>query len=574
MFGKRFFLGFVLFLAFLKGVDARIRELEKPLEKTLVEMLAKKYPSFADVNGLKASLKKDLAHLSQSNPISAKIIANVFVANKTADVQDALNATSAGLFKQALQASTNLKRTDLELWVSTQYGFYLYTYRKYEETFPLFMSCINFLDHIDAETIISPCETYKKVGYFLMTVEDYEKAGEYLLKAKQYAEPNSAALAAITDNLGINSMKLNRLVEAEAYFEEARILAKNAKDELRYAKVLGNMATVKFKQKKYLPAIDLLKQDIAISQQVNNTQNTIFALVMLGKVYSANGAIEKAEEILRTAQVYAQSKTYLQSSDYEINTLILEIAKKTGNDKEELLARRRLEELKKTLTYLDGRDVITKVSWRLEKEKLQLSIEAEKAKREKETLLKILALAGCLVLLVMIVFVIRGYQKKIKTKETEYDEKLQRLNLDKEKSEQKLKVNRQTLQSYKTYLGEKNDQIKELEVEMAKIRESSTAYSEKYKNKIEALLNSHLLDNDTWVEFKSAFIQQHSSYYQNLAQNFKNLTDSNLRMIFLLKLEMNNAEIARILGLTLEGVKKSKQRLRKKYGEQYEALFN
>ncbi|RZL63799.1 MAG: hypothetical protein EOO93_07550 [Pedobacter sp.] len=135
-------------------------------------------------------------------------------------------------------------------------------------------------------------------------------------------------------------------------------------------------------------------------------------------------------------------------------------------------------------------------------------------------------------------------------------------------------MNSQTLQSYKTYLGEKNDQIKELEVEMAKIKESSTAYSEKYKSKIEALLNSHLLDNDTWVEFKSAFIQQHSNYYQNLIQNFKDLTDSNLRMIFLLKLEMNNAEIARILGLTLEGVKKSKQRLRKKYGEQYEALFN
>lgn len=573
MFVQRIFLSIVLLIALLKGGEAPIREREKSLEKTLVEALAKKYPSFADVNSVKASLKKDLAHLSQTNPTAAKIITNVLIANKTADLQDTLNETSTSLFKEALQASKNLKRPDLTLWVSTHYGFYLYTYRKYEDTFPLFMSCINFLDHIDSTTIISPCETYKKIGFFLMTVEDYEKAGEYLLKAKQYAEPNSAELAAIIDNLGLNSIHQNKLFNAEAYFKEAQILAKKANDELRYAKVLGNRATVKFKQKQYLPAIALLKQDIAISQQVNNTQNTIFALVILGKVYTASGDVKKAEEILHTAQVYAQSKTYLQSSDYEISTLILEIAKKTANEKEELRARRKLEELKKTLIYLDGKDVITKVSWGLEKEKLQLSIEAEKAKREKEAWLKIAAFVACLILLVVIVFVIKGYRKKIKNKETAYDERIQCLSIDKEKSEQKLKINSQTLQTYQTYLGEKNDQIKELEVEMIKIKESSIAYSEIYKSKIEALLQSHLLDNEAWLAFKKIFIQQHYNYYQNLIKNFSDLTDSNLRVIFLLKLGMNNAEIARILGLTVEGVKKSKQRLRKKYGERYNNLF-
>ena len=540
-------------------------------EKEIITIITKQYPSLASPEALKKFLSKTTASLPNE---SKEIVNNVFIANKTASETDALNATSTRFFSNAVVTAKKLKRQDLELWATTQYAFYLYTYRKYEESFPLFMSSIHILDEIEADEIISPAEIYKKIGFFLMTVEDYPKSDEFLLKAKQYAEPNSSELAAITDNLGINSISQNNLVKAETYLREAQLIAKMAKDELRSAKILGNIATVKFKQKQYLQAIDLLKQDIAISLHVGNTQNSIFAMAMLGKVHLANRDIAKANETLQQAQVYAQSKVYLQSSDYEINTLILEIAKKTGNDKDELTARRKLEVLKKSLAYLDGKEVIAKVSWNLEKEKLQLSIEAEKAKREKETLIKIVALAACFVLLVIIVLVIKGFRKTLKTKASEYDEKLHRLSLDKEKSEKKLKVNNQTLQSYITYLEEKNDQIKELETEMTKIRQSSASYSEQYKNKIEALLQSHLLDNNAWAKFKQAFIQEHADYYQNLVQNFKDLTDSNLRVIFLMKLGMKNMEIARILGLTLDAVKKAKQRLKTKYGDSYENLLD
>ncbi len=55
--------------------------------------------------------------------------------------------------------------------------------------------------------------------------------------------------------------------------------------------------------------------------------------------------------------------------------------------------------------------------------------------------------------------------------------------------------------------------------------------------------------------------------------DFSDLTESNLRIITLLKLELSNQEISSLLGITIDAVKKSKQRLRKKFGEQYEELF-
>lgn len=570
---KRFICCFFVFFLFSQNGNARRLQTENLKQKETIEFLSKADPLSKDLKDLSVALKENLFALAQKEAVSAEIITNVFIANKTADEKDALNATSTDLFGKALKEVKKLDRIDLELWVTTQYAFYLYTYRKYEETFPLFMSCINALDVIEADKIISPCETYKKIGYFLMTVEDYEKAETYLIKAREYAAANSSDLAAITDNLGLNSLAQNKLLKAETYLTQAKTLAEKAKDELRYAKVLGNMANLRFKQKQLAAAIALLEQDIAVSMRLKSTQNAIFALVMLGKVHLANFDVAKAQEALKKAQVLAQSKTYLQSSDYEINTLILEIAKETNNEKEELAARRKLDLLKVALSSSDGKDVINKVRWGMEKEKLQLSIAAEKAKRDKETLQKTLLLIACAILAVVIFIVVSAYRKKIKNKENEYDGIIKRLKLDKDHSERKLQVNRQTLESYKTYLKEKNQQIKVLEIEMSKVKQSSPAAVDKYTDKMQQLLDSHLMTNEVWTEFKQSFVNGYSAYYQHLKENFPNLTDSNLRIIFLSKLEMNNAEIARILGLTLEGVKKAKQRLRRKYEGSHAELF-
>lgn len=564
---------FLILLLLPLSIFAHFFESDLATDKRIIETLTQKYPLAKTNTQLKTLLAQELQPLNLKNSKSPGVIANVFVANKTSDDLDELNPTSTHLFKKALLISKQLNRKDLELWVTVQYGFYLYTYRKYETSFPLFMHAIKDLDELAIEQIIQPVETYKKISFFLMTVGDYQKANEYLLQAKKYAEPNSSELASITDNLGLNSLHQNDLVKAENYFNETLILATASKDQLRYGKALGNIAEIKFKQKNYKQAIDLLNRDITISKQLDNTQNTIYALVLLSKTYLAIGNIAEAYEQLQLAKKHAVTKTYLKSSAYQINTLILAIAKQTGNTTEELTARRNLEELKDALTHLDGKDAITKVGWQMEKKKLELNIQEEKAEREKETLIKIITLIGCVLLIVLIAFLVRHFQQKIKNEKADYDKKILSLRLDKVNSEQKLNANHQTLESYKTYLDEKNNQIEKLEIEISKIKKSSAVHLETYTTKMQDLLASHLMDNNSWLDFKTLFTQTYPTYNQFLLQNFTELTDSHLRIIFLTKLEMNNIETARILGLTIDAVKKAKQRLKKKYGDRYDLLF-
>src|SRR5690606_2572518 len=96
---------------------------------------------------------------------------------------------------------------------------------------------------------------------------------------------------------------------------------------------------------------------------------------------------------------------------------------------------------------------------------------------------------------------------------------------------------------------------------------------QQYVTKLDELLQSHLLTHENWTQFKSTFRNEKPKHAIYLEENFPDLTDANLRVIYLTILELNNAEIARILGVTLSAVKKTKQRLRQKYEEQYDELF-
>lgn len=565
---------FSLFILLPFAIFAQSPQKDQTAEQQVISSLTAQYPQVKNSTQLKIVLAKELQALRVKAPKIAEIIANVFTANKNAKLTDELNTTSTTLFKKALVSAKQINRKDLELWVTLQYGFYLYSYRKYEASFPLFMDVVKYLDEGTVPNIIQPSESYTKTAYFLMTVGDYKKANEYLLIAKKYTEPKGKELASITDNLGIVSIRQGNLAKAEHYFKETLAISSASKDSLRYAKALGNLAELKLKQQKYDTAIVLLNQDLVISKRLKHTPNTIYALVLLGKVYLEKGDLKAANQHLQLAKVDAQSKSYLKSSAHEINSLILAIAKKTGDSKGELSARRNLEELESALIHLDGREAIMKVGWQIEKQKLELSIQQEKAEREKETLLKIITLVGCLFLILLVVFVVRYYQQQIKNEKVVYDQKILKIMLDKVSSEQKLNANHQTLAAYKTYLADKNIQIAELEREIAKIKQSSAAHLTGYSTQMEDLLASHLMDNQSWKNFKKLFTETYPDYYQILVQDFPALTESHLRIVFLSKLEMSNAEIARILGLTLDGVKKAKQRLRKKYNNTYDQLFS
>ncbi|MNL13276.1 hypothetical protein D3C87_1341790 [compost metagenome] len=140
--------------------------------------------------------------------------------------------------------------------------------------------------------------------------------------------------------------------------------------------------------------------------------------------------------------------------------------------------------------------------------------------------------------------------------------------MEKYLSDQKLMEANNNLSSFTIYLREKNEYIANLKEEIERVKQTSFSDIENERGQLQALLESHLMTEYNWSLFKEAFIKEYPYFYNDLLRQYPELTESNLRFIFLGKLGLKNTEISNLLGVTEDAVKKAKQRLKKKIGEE------
>lgn len=155
-----------------------------------------------------------------------------------------------------------------------------------------------------------------------------------------------------------------------------------------------------------------------------------------------------------------------------------------------------------------------------------------------------------------------------------HQQKIILFELEQIKTEKKLLEAHESLNSQIEYLRDKNSQIKKLKVEIQHIKESSTTNAVDKTGKLKRLLESHLMTETNWHNFKREFQKEHPKFYSMLEDDFPEITDSNKRILLLKKLNFSKNEIAELLGVTPDAIKKSKQRLKKKLGEKFEILFD
>lgn len=489
-------------------------------------------------------------------------------ANIEAEFQDKINSKSNALYYESIRESNTC---ELKLWSLTNFAYYLYTYRQISLAMPYFIDAIEASKNCQRSNMINPSDSFKKIGYFLCTAGDIKESLRFLRIAEQYAPKNSSELAAILDNIGYNHLALNNDKEAENYFHQAKELSTQIKDYVRLGKSLGNLALLEEKKKNYDKAILLIKEDIAYSQQYQSDQNTMFALTILARLYLKKNLTNEAEKIINEAENFAIAKDYFKKNELEILNIRLQIAVLENNTKSELDIRRKIEKTTEALKDSDGEDVLKKINLLVQKEKYINSVNAAQAEYERENLLRKSIVIVTFLLGILIVVLIVHNRKKLIAKQNAFDNRILKLRVQKLQSEEKLRLTDHTIASYKIYLLEKNVQIENLQKSISSFNKNGSTKTQ--KSEMEDLLQSHLMTETNWNNFKNAFIAEYPEFYNLVMENFTELTESNLRVVLLSKMELSNVEISQLLGITVDAIKKSKQRLKKKLGSKYDSLF-
>ncbi|WP_125721128.1 hypothetical protein [Flavobacterium ustbae] len=510
-------------------------------------------------------LKRRLSSLQNSRNKKSLILYQALLANGFSKYFDKINARSEHYYLASIKEATKLNDLSLIIWTQLNYSKYLYFYCQIDKLTPIVLKTMEESSQIDPAKMIMPDETFKFFGWIMSTVED-DSAIKYYKKSLQYMKTPSSDAAGVLNAIGNCYLKNNDLSNAMQFFNKSEAIALKVHDSIRYAKILGDKAIVCEKKGNLNEAASLLKKDIFYSHRFKTDKNEMYASIQLAKILIKLNDTVQAQRILERAGTIASSKSYYRSWLKEIIELKL-ILLNGKNIEKELLLRRQLKTIEEYLLSTNGNTVLQRSYWLIQKKKYEndaknIQLELEQEAKSNRIFITVLVLITSLSLLAYY-----SLNKKLKTK---------RIKIEKDRLlfEQKLSDANSDINSYTKHLENQNRHISILEHKLEEIKISASKQVEDENVKLQEILNSHLMTEENWSAFKQEFKKQHRGFYESLTENFPELKESNLKIIMLQKLEYSNYEISCLLGVTIDAVKKSKQRLKKKLGGKHDLLFD
>ncbi len=141
-------------------------------------------------------------------------------------------------------------------------------------------------------------------------------------------------------------------------------------------------------------------------------------------------------------------------------------------------------------------------------------------------------------------------------------QKLKRKKLEKEKVDAELEFKKKELTTHALHLARKNETLENLKTTAQALKEKENT-SGGY-NQLIRTINFDLQDDNNWKNFSRYFEEVHKDFNSNVKQKYPEVTPNELRLLALLKMNLSSKEIASILNISGEGIKKARYRLRKK----------
>jgi len=564
----RFFI-ILLFITIIPGravfgmdiMDSNSSAEEKNFYETIIRE-SQKYQTSSSV--LSTYLTPYFNQAIRKNDNALLAIYYCLLADQSFDSEGVRNSFSDKYYLKAVDLEKDYNYQNVKAWVKVMYGFYLYRCLKASEALPLLLEGERGIADIPKDLVLDLTHTYKKLGYFFGTLGDYRTGIKYLELGQQQEGISPKLKAEILDNLGLLTLKSGGdTAQAMKNFEIAQNLALSEKDSLRYAKTLGNQARIYEGMKDYQKALSLLDKDLEISKSLGNNKNTIFALMMRIRLCISMGANKDVRQMIRETEYLLEGaddkKTILELEGHKLNLAI-----QNGDLKQELNARRRIEQLQDSLRFLDGDPVLSQLKFMADKQKyadkLSLAQALIKKKRAETRLWVILSLF----VVVLSFFIYNAFRYRSRKRMREYEYQLLNLKYTKAELDKELMSSKSQLEEYMVYLKRNNEQIDLLSSMLDEMGETSV----KDRDELKTLLQSHLITDEKWQEFKLLLAKEFPNLLQDIQAKFPDITESNLRVIVLMKMGLNNREVANVLGVTPDAIKKSMQRLKKKLGGQ------
>lgn len=453
------------------------------------------------------------------------------------------------------------------------------------------------------------------LGNIFNSKGQYDKALAAYFEALEFAETGPGAfLASCFLNISLVYQRTGKLDKAEQYIQQAMDIYKREGMQLEVAQTHINLGTLAFFKQNFGIAIDSFREAVAIFRRIGSSPNLALALANLGFMYTNLGRHKEAFECYDESMEIRENLNDISG----MGVLFLNRAKSwqaqnrvdraiaDGHKALDLAYKSGYAELKKnTLSFLSEvyegqgnsqkalenykaytlvKDSIAEQANKSKVEELAANFEYEKKERElidsrrslenarkeqalsdSRQLVLMIALLLLLIVVVLLVFSYKNYVAKARMKQKLMSEKSRNMELSGTVLQKELLIKENSLKDYVERIQQKNDLISDIESKLAEFeKEGSLSMREGNISELALSVERKVVRNITWEEFRLKFDEVHKDFLANLVAKHTDLTNNELDICVLLKINLANKEIAQTLSMTYDSVKKSLQRLYKK----------
>lgn len=363
--------------------------------------------------------------------------------------------------------------------------------------------------------------------------------------------------AIVLNQLGNAYWHLENYDESLSAYQQSLAIV-TAIDRKDYAAVAyANMAGIYSKQGEYKKAIDMIEEAQDITVQFGTIGNIINNYGMIADIHLENKKVSKAIKNYTKAIHIADSVNALDDlyNMYESRSLAYE---KQRNYKKALTDYKTFKTLYDSIFSTKSNKHVEelKIKYESEKKEKELIIkenkikllEERKQKAENERLFLIISFLGTLALILTIIYGLR--------------QKMKRNKIERDKLDNDLAFKEKELTTHALHLAHKNEVLLDLKSQLKELKTESPN-SRSYQKVINTI-NLDISNDNNWEQFRSYFEDVHKDFNANVMRNYPEVSNNDLRLMSLLKMNLSSKEIANILNISTEGVKKARYRLRKK----------
>lgn len=439
-------------------------------------------------------------------------------------------------------------------------GKRLYNNSYFDDGFYYLYKTNQYLKDNPSKDIIFMSEFRQSFGLAYFYYKRYAEAKEQFQQVLNAKHLKTNTQIGIINTYALILREQKQMDSAKYYFELGLKLAQKSNDQPWLGVLSGNLGHLYFLDKNFDKAYEFCERDYKISMDYDQYGSAINAMELLIRMDLAQNNLASAQKRLDFLDKFVPTLEYNIFNYKVLYNAKTEVAQAKGDYKTAFNCYKLVKLYTDSIDERSDQENLKKTEFQIDFEQKQAELTLLRTKKKLNEIV-IYGLVGITVLIIAVFIWLLRLNIRKRKREKELSE------LKQEKVQRELNDTETQLRNMLTNLMEKNSLIEELTAELEEANQSEgNTYSEERVKMLERLQSFTLLTDDDWLEFKNLFEKLNPNFFTKVLTHSPDLTNAELRLITLIKLNLSNLEMSRILGISPDSVRKTSLRLRKKWG--------